>query len=112
VGVILLPTTSVAVRRPSGQGDPYEADTRQLIVPCTPAHISGPSGTSIDSGGAQEIVDAELFVSECPRLSKLDQVSDLTTGDVWEVVWTRTRQGLGLDHQVAGLRAVSGAANG
>jgi len=110
--MILLPTTSVAVRRPSGQGDPYEADTRQLIVPCTPAHISGPSGNSLDSGGAQEIVDAELYISECPPLKRIDEITDLGTGGVWEVVWTRTRQGLGLDHQVAGLRAVSGAANG
>lgn len=110
--MIPLATTTVTVRRGSGTGDPYEADTATVVASRLPAHVSGPGGSADDVGGAQEVVDARLLMDITPCLTRIDRVTDEQTGRTYEVVWSRVRQGLGLDHQVAGLRAVAGSANG
>lgn len=109
---MLIQTTTVTVTRPDGSGDPYEAASTSSIGTALPAHVSSPSGSDARVGGAQQVIDATLLLDTTPVLQRADIVADDLTGDSYRVAWTRQRTGLGLDHQVAGLVAVSGGANG
>lgn len=108
-----LTTTTVTVTRPDGSGDPYvDPGAAATVGTALPAHISSPSGSDRRVGGDQELVDAVLLLDPSPALTRLDLVHDDGTGEDYNVTWTRQRQGLGLDHQVAGLVAVKGGAGG
>lgn len=109
---MLLATTTVRVERPAQDADPYETTSTATLATGVPAHISAPSGADQRIGGDAEVVDAILLTDRTPVLVRTDIVVDETTGDTWQVTWTRVRIGLGLDHQKAGLVAVKGAAGG
>lgn len=109
--MIPLASTTVTVTRANGTGDPYEPASTSTVTAGAPAHISAPNGTSERVGGAQEVVDAVLYLPSVPALKPADSVVD-ALGDRYTVTWVRTRRGLGLDHQQAGLVAVRGGASG
>lgn len=109
---MLLATTTVRIDRPAQAADPYETTTSSTLAAGVAAHISTPSGNDLRVGGKTEVVDAVLLIDRTPVLLRTDLVVDETTGDTWQVTWTRQRIGLGLDHQKAGLVAVKGAATG
>lgn len=103
-------TTTITVERPSG-GDIYDPDTADATVVSTGtrAHISAPSGRANTIGGEQEAVELRLY---CPIIDLVhtDIVIDETTDERFQVVWKKQRNGLGLDHIVAGLKLVDGLA--
>jgi len=103
-------TTTITVRRPDGDTDPYEEPTEITVATAVPAHISSPSGSDTRLGGERELVDAALIVATSPALTLRDEIDDERTGESWQVVWVRQRTGVGLDHQRAGLSSVKGAA--
>ena len=107
-----LATTTITIRRPDGTDDPYETPASALIARGVRAHIGSPSGSEKIVGGAKEVVDAVVRLDPTPCLTHRDRLTDEGTGECWEVTWVRQRQGLGLDHQAAGLRAVKGGADG
>ena len=49
-----------------------------------------------------------LHVNPGVAVTRLDRVTDLTLGEVYDVLWVTTRIGFGLDHTRAGLRRVVG----
>lgn len=106
-------TCTVDVDRPTAAADPDEAGTIERLFTALPANVSAPSGSDLVAGGAQEIVDAVLYVPVTdPAVVRGDVVTHNLTGDTWRVTWCRRRTGLGLDHQQAGLRSVRGSASG
>lgn len=108
---MLLSTTTITVRRPDGDGDPYDVQVAETVTATgVPAHIGSPTGGDTRAGGEREVVDATLILDPSPALTLRDEVDDETTGETWQVVWVRQRHGLGIDHQRAGLRSVKGAA--
>lgn len=109
----IAPNT-VTVTRPDDQTGDYEddANTSTTIAAATRCAITAPTGTDVVVGGQKEIVDAVLVFPATPALDHTDLVVDDDTADAYRVVWVRRRRGLGLDHQVAGLRSVTGAASG
>lgn len=108
-----LTTTTVDVDRPTPNADPDEPGTLLRLYTGLSGHVGSPNGDSLVANGHQELVDAVLYVDLTdPPLSASDVITDLTTGDTYRVTWARRRQGIGLDHQAAGLRSVIGAALG
>ena len=107
-----ISSTTVTVTRTDGTGDPYETATAATVVAGLRSHVSVPTGQDLRVGGAQEIVDAVLLTQPSPQLRRADAVTCNQTGDRYRITWVRTRPGLGLTHQQAGLVAVKGAANG
>lgn len=109
----LAPNT-VTVTRPAGLTGDYEDATASTTAIASGARcaISAPAGTDLVAGGQKEVVDAVLTFPATPELAHTDLVVDDDTDDAYRIVWVRRRRGLGLDHQVAGLRAVTGAAGG
>lgn len=73
------------------------------------AHISAPSGSEQTGGEGSERIDAQLYIDAGITLEHNAQITDLGTGLEYRIVWSQARQGLGLDHQVAGLVLVRGA---
>lgn len=108
--MIPLATTTVTLRRTGGGADPYEPDDLGFVATGVAAHVDVPAGAELVVGGRQEDVNARLLLGPTPVVVPGDDVDDDTTGECWRVTWVRRRTGLGLDHQVAGLRAVKGAA--
>jgi hypothetical protein len=107
---IPLATTTIAVLSGSTSGDPYESqpgDTASATG--IRAHISTSTGGETVRGGQQEEVTFRLSADPV-ELTHTDRVKDEKTGEVYEVVWTRPRTGLGLDHVQAGLRQIRGTA--
>jgi hypothetical protein len=107
-----IASTTVTVTRTDGTGDPYETATTATVAAALRAPGSVPTGQDLRVGGAQEIVDAVLLTEPSPQLQRADAVTCDLTGERYRVTWVRTRTGLGLTHQQAGLVAVKGAANG
>lgn len=106
-------TTSVDVDRPTPASDPDDPATLLRLHTGLDGHVSAPIGDSLVASGQQEQVDAVLYVALTdPPLGAADIVTDRATGDTYRVTWARRRQGLGIDHQQAGLRSVIGAALG
>lgn len=101
-----LATTTVTVLEP-GAHEPAEPATWTTLVEGVAGHLSSPIG--LEALGVQEIVDYRLDC-EPVALDSTHRVTDDTTGETFEVVWARTRRGLGLDHTVAALRHVAGVA--
>lgn len=109
---MLLATTTVTIKRPSGAGDPYEAPTAAPTVASgVPAHISAPNGTERNVGGAAERIDAVALLPCDTDVQRADRLVDCD-GTEYRVATALTRRGLGLDHLVATLVAVAGGDNG
>lgn len=109
---MLVATTTVTVERLAEGVDPYDAATPTERHSGVPAHISSPVGIETLVGGNRTSIDARLFVDPAPALTTRDSIVDEATDESYRVVWVQRRRGLGLDHQVAGLRRVEGAAGG
>lgn len=72
------------------------------------AHISTSRGREVVQGqSTQEIVEFRLSC-DTADIQQDDQVRDEATGEVYHVMWARSRSGLGLEHTQAGLKQVSG----
>lgn len=105
---------AVTVTRPAAQDGDYEdsegSDTPEIVASAWSVAITAPSGSDLVVGGQKEIVDAKMIAPLVPVIEHTDLVEDDDTGDSYRVVWVRRRRGLGLDHQVVGLRSVVGGA--
>lgn len=108
---MIISTTTITVTRRDADGDPYESGVATAIGAGIPAHIGSPTGYDTRLGGEREVVDAALVIDATPALVAWDEIVDESTSERWQVVWVRQREGLALDHQRAGLRAVKGAAS-
>ena len=115
-GVIPLSTTLISVHRAVGdppeseERDPYDtAAATEVVHSGVRAVISSPSGRERNVGGAQEVVEFSLSCDPI-ELRNTDQVEDLQTETLYEVVWSVLRGGFGLEHTRAGLRKVTGLA--
>lgn len=107
-----LATTTVRVERapvdPTRDGyDPKPA--LAVVVSGLRAHISAPSGTEVLAGGSEQRIDRHLDCDPTD-LRHYDEIVDELTGLRYQVVWTESRTGLGLDRMEAGLRRVEGLA--
>lgn len=109
---MLVVTTTLTVTRPTADGDPYETGATTTVYTSIEGHVSAPSGGDRNIGGDLEVVDAVAYLPAGTVLEHSDRIVDDGTGNEYAVTWTRQRQGLGLDHVVAGLRAVKGGSNG
>lgn len=109
---MLIVTTHVTIKRPAGAGDPYEAVSAPTIASGVAAHISAPTGTEANVGGAQERIDAVLLAPCGTNLQRADIVVDALTGRSYRVGTVAQRTGLGLNHARATLVSVVGGANG
>jgi hypothetical protein len=107
----MLSTTTVTVVR-TASGDPYETASTSNAYVGLPAHVSALSGTDGVTGGDQEVVTAVAYLPAGTVIERTDRITDAATAVTYAVVWSRSRQGLGLDHVHVGLRAVAGASNG
>lgn len=109
--MIPINTTTISIFRPPSGQDPYDAAPNTKEAAGVRAVIGSPSGTDRAIGGDQQIISARLTADPCD-LRHYDEVRDDVTGETYAVVWSRKRNGFGLDHVAAGLRQVTGAANG
>lgn len=100
-----ISTTTITVAR-LGTGDAMDAPDFETLTTGVPAVIGSPSGVETVASGSSEQVTARLDCDPCD-LRHGDRVTDAATGDVWEVTWIRRRVGLGLDHMVGELLAVT-----
>lgn len=101
-----LATTTITVRS-AGSGEPYEAPSGAAVLATgVPAHLSSPSGLERLEGGGQQVIDKRLLADPTLTLDHTMTVVDDGTGATYTVVWVDNREGLGLDHVVAGLRRV------
>lgn len=109
---VLIPTTTVRIVRTDAVTDPYEPGTETAVASGVYAHISTPNGFDRAVGGDQELVTAVALLPPGLDVRYYDNLIDEATGERYFVAWTRRRNGLGLDHVKAGLRAVKGASGG
>lgn len=109
---MLLTTTHVTIKRPTGSGDPYEAATAPTVRTGVAAHISTPTGTAAHVGGAEERIDAIGLLPCGVDVQRADIVTDPVTAKVYRVGTVVRRTGLGLDHVKVTLIAVAGGSNG
>lgn len=105
-----ISTTTIAVLRPNPADEPYETPgAPSTVASGIRAHISTSRGDETTTGGDQEVVyfrlDCDPFAG---TIDHGDQIVDLGTDEVYEVLWSRLRRGLGLDHHEAGLKQVAG----
>lgn len=98
-------TTTITVERP-GSGDAMDAPDYDTIESGVRAVIGSPSGVESVASGSSEQVTARLDCDVCD-LAHGDRVTDDATGETWQVSWVRRRYGLGLDHLVGELLAVT-----
>lgn len=101
-----LATTSIAIVELQDGDDTVAPGPGVTTLTGVPAHFSSPSGRE---QGA-EVVDKTLLAEPIPTLTHRHQVVDETTHERWQVVWVDQRHGLGLDHTVAGVNRIRGAA--
>jgi hypothetical protein len=106
--MMLLATTTVTLRPPVVDADPYEVNPAPLgsDIAGVAAHIGSPSGRGSTS---RSQVDAQLLIGSTPVITPATVVIDEATNVEWLVSWVDRRRGLGLDHQTAGLIRVGGA---
>lgn len=110
--MIPLATTTITVTRPGSTAyqDGYTpAPAPTPVAAGVRAHLSAPSGAEAVQGGSAETVQWRLTCDPVD-LHHADTIVDDSTGDTFEVVWARSRPGLGVDHTVAGLLQRSGVA--
>lgn len=102
---IPLATTTISVLRSTqdGTNDLRDLPTYATLATGIRAHIGGPGGAEVVSGGSREDVTFRLDADPCD-LRHFDRVLDEATAETYEVVWVKQRRGLGLDHTVADLR--------
>lgn len=112
MSIVLIPTTTVSIKRPDGTNDPYEPGSETAVASGVAAHIGDPSGSDQRVGGDKEIVTAVALLPAGTDVAYSDDLVDERTGDRYFVAWTRSRAGLGLDHVKVGLRAVRGGIGG
>lgn len=105
-------TTTITVERSDQDGtkDAYDGVGYSTVISGVRAVIGSPSGAETNVGGSSEDVSARLNCDPID-LRHDDRVTDEQTGETWLVAWTRRRLGLGLDHTVAGLRAITDRAS-
>lgn len=105
---IPVSTTTITVERSDQDGtrDSYDGVSFTTAFSGIRAVIGSPSGAETNAGGSSEDVSARLNCDPID-LHHDDRVTDDQTGEQWLVTWTRRRIGLGLDHTVADLRAIS-----
>ncbi len=103
-----IATTTITVQRSNQDGtrDDYDGVTYSTITTGVRAVISEPGGTETVRGGTSETLSARLNCDPID-LRHDDRVIDETTNETWEVTWARRRYGLGLDHTVADLLAIT-----
>lgn len=108
-----IATTSIAVIRPNPSDEPFETPgAPSTVATGVRAVISASRGDEAPSGG-QEVVYFRLDCDPIPAgIDHGDQIQDLPTGAVYEVLWARLVRGLGLDHHEAGLKQVDGVRSG
>lgn len=107
---IPLATTTISVLPGSTSGDPYENNPSDTPTATgVRAHISTGSGDETVRGGQLEAITFRLACDPV-ALTHTNRVKDEQTDEVYDVVWARSRTGLGLDQVQAGLRMVKGAA--
>jgi hypothetical protein len=108
---IPVATTRITVLRVPAdpERDPTDAQPDAEVVRSgVRAHISTSRGREVIGGAStQEVVYFRLSCDPVD-IQKDDQVRDEQTDEVYEVEWARLRQGLGLDHEEAGLKQVKG----
>lgn len=109
---MLIVTTHVTIKRPAGSGDPYEAATASTIRSAVAVHISTPSGTDANVGGAEERIDAIGLLYHDVDVQRADIVIDNLTAKQYRVGTVVRRTGLGLDHTKVTLVSVVGGASG
>lgn len=105
---IPIATTTISVERSDQDGtkDAYDGVSYSTVFSGIRAVIGSPSGAETNAAGSSEDVGARLNCDPID-LRHGDRVVDDQTGERWEVTWTRRRLGLGLDHTVADLRAIT-----
>lgn len=107
--MIPLATTTITIARPDPTADGYAAtNTVMTLAAGVRAAITGPSGTTILTGGTRTEYTWVLNADPCD-IQVADTVTDDTTGTAYTVDWVAARTGLGLDHVNGRLRAVQGA---
>lgn len=106
-----LATTRITVLRSDQDGskDEYDTLTFAPIASGVRAVVSSPRGAEQNQNGSSEDVSFRLDCDPTD-LRHDDRITDETTGETFEVTWTRRRVGLGLDHTVADLRIITDAA--
>jgi hypothetical protein len=105
--VIPLATTTISVVELLTGDDTTAPGAGVTSLTTVPAHFSTPTGRETQGS---ETVEKVLLCDPIPTLSHRDMVVDEVTFDRYEVVWVDQRPGLGLDHTVAGVHRVRGAA--
>lgn len=102
-------TTTVTVSRPTALADPMEPASKVEVIVGALAHISYPGGSEHRGTGSKRSFDATLFVDAGTDIQPQDQIVDTNTGVTWQVTWTRSRYGVGLDYCSAGLSRAEGS---
>jgi hypothetical protein len=105
---IPLHTTTISILRSGQDGtqDDYDGVTYSTVVSGVRAVIGSLSGSENVSGGSSEQMGAHFDCDPCD-LRHDDRVLDEQTSETWQVSWVRRRIGLGLDHMVGDLLAVT-----
>lgn len=108
-----LHTSRVTVWRVDNH-EPYDPTPEpESVATGVRAHISTATGGENVAGGSQEVVNFRMSCDQFDGgLRHTDTVEDEATGEVYEVVWSVARNGVGLDHFQAGLKQVSGVVSG
>lgn len=112
MSTVLIPTTTVAIKRQTGVVDPYEAATETTVAAGIAAHVGTPSGSDRAVGGDKEVLTAVALLPAGTDIVFSDELVDERTSERYFVAWTRSRAGLGLDHVKCGLRGVKGGSSG
>jgi hypothetical protein len=105
-------TTTISVLRVPADPDrdPYDLQPDPATVAAgIRAHISTQAGEETVAGGSQQVTNHRLSCDPFDSgLHHKDQVVDDTSGETYEVVWSVSRYGVGMDHFQARLNQVSG----
>jgi hypothetical protein len=104
-------TTTITVKRTAlaADRDPRDpAPEPSTVASGVPAVIGSPAGSEMTDGGQRSNVFSELRCDPTDIDPSTDTVVDDATGQTYDVVWATQREGLGLDHTRAQLRATSG----
>lgn len=108
--MIPLATTTVTVKRVT-EPEPGETRTVSTLKTGVPAHIGSPQGSRTrEPGGGKQVLDLQLWCEPVTGMDDTCLVVDEQTAETYELDWLHTRRGLGLDHVVAGVKQVRGAA--
>lgn len=101
-------TTAAKIEIPNAGEDPYET-TWTVLFPDLPGVVSGYSGRGSNNAGDQQVLSATWYSDDLIPFNA--RLTDLATGEVYQVDWVRQRYELGLGHCKAGLTLVTGAAD-